>query len=801
MTPTLTPTDLLSGIRIVEIGHSDTIHVAGMLLADQGAEVLRIDADRSATSGTAFYKITNRAKQSFLFDADSSEHIAALHQLLGRADVLLEDLDWELELLYHLPAGSLSSTIRCTVVPSDDPGFSGHWTEETVSALAGLYEDGLSVGVPPRFYDLPIATTLGALYTVNAIARELVGRQRFGTIDTVRIPLDHICIFAQSLTIMMRSKPPTRWEPFRLVASPFMGIWKTEGNGYIYFHVGMPRHLRSFLFFLEKTGYGKEKTAIKKYLHPQTRRDPMTAQSVREAMGISRTLQQLFLQKSADEWEKLLGNAGFCCTKIRTFEEWRIHPQVTQTNQILSCPCRDGTDLQVPGPLFDSYRLPSVTVAAERSSVLTADQCLKAWTERPTAPSRSTQSKNRLPLEGIRVLDLGRVIAGPYTGRLLAEAGAEVLHLSLRDNHLQWEEPFGIIYNSGKKSVAVDFTRPEGKEAFNKIITGFKPDIIIHNFMDEAAKKIGCDYATCRKLNKKIICIDFRGYARGGPWSDHPGFEQNIQAASGILSTFCGTTVPRMLPVPMNDLCAGLIGSFGALLTLLNREQKKRGDRITTSIASSSILVHLYFLNKEGVAERRKRINRFYRASDGWLFLSADHVKLQHLKSIPLFQQSNLQDEAFDESLLALIFRKRPVRWWIAKIRSIGAQADIIILPRRTLSTVLKKELSRNDSLFSYRFHEGFGSVVCSRSALTTLKGKVKELVTAPYPGGNNKELLQKFGVDPVLHTVAIPTVNKHLSPLRQQIRRIVWILRQCKWLAVIAYRNRGLLARGTTHT
>jgi crotonobetainyl-CoA:carnitine CoA-transferase CaiB-like acyl-CoA transferase len=399
----------------------------------------------------------------------------------------------------------------------------------------------------------------------------------------------------------------------------------------------------------------------------------------------------------------------------------------------------------------------------------------------------------RPPLEGVRVLDLGRVIAGPYTGRLFAEAGAEVLHLSLRKNHLDWEEPFGIIYNRGKKSVMIDFTRPEGKEAFQKLITWFKPDIVIHNFMDEAAKKTGCDYESCRKLNEKIICIEFKGYTRGSPWADHPGFEYNIQAASGILLTFCGPTVPRILPVPLNDLCAGLIGSFGALMALLNRDRVNRGDRITAYISTPSILVHLPFLSKEGAAERSRKFNRYFRASDTWFLLCADRGNLKRLAGLPAFSHGNLQGDAIDENQLVKVFRKKPVQWWIDKIRSVGADADITITPRQSLSAVLKKELSRKDSLFSYRFHEGFGFVVCSGSPLATPHGQVEELTTTPYPGSHNLQVLREAGIDPAPHAVTIPTVETNLSPIRQRIKRIAWMLKQAKWLAVIAYRNRGL--------
>jgi crotonobetainyl-CoA:carnitine CoA-transferase CaiB-like acyl-CoA transferase len=790
MTATITPSGLLAGIRILEIGQSDTIHIAGMLLADHGAEIIRVDAGRTGTNDTAFHRITDRSKQSFLFDPGSREHAASIKKLAGGADILLEDADSRLEPIFHLSTTDVAGLIRCTVVPTDEPDITGAWTEETVSAQVGLYQDGLSIGAPPRFYDLPITATLGALYTINAVVRMLIGRQRFDAVDAVRVPLDRISSFAQSLTIMIRSNPPTSWEPFRWVASPFWCTWRTAGGGCVYFHIGMPRHLRSFLFFLEKIGYKNEKARIKKYLHAETKRDPVQMQSVGQALSITRVLQKLFLEKTADEWEEILGNAGFCCTKIRSFHEWCCHPQITKTNQILTCLDADGTMLRVPGPLFDSPYLPATTGGPNRSGALTPEACRTAWPRRGEAPAGVA---TRPPLEGIRVLDIGRVIAGPFAGRLLAEAGADVLHVSLRHNHLGWEEPFNIIYNQGKKSVAVDFTRPEGRAGFQKLVAWYKPDVIIHNFMDDAAKKIGCDYETCRKSNEKVICLDFKGYARGGPWADHPGFEQNVQAASGILGTFCGTSTPRILPVPMNDLGAGLIGSFAVLLALLNRDTVQRGDHLTAYIATPSILVHLHYISDAAARERKKKFYHYFKASDGWFLLSAARDDLGQLTKIPQVARYAISGGGADTDCLSRAFRREKIGWWISEIKAIGAQETIVITPHRSLSAVLKKELRRRNPLFSYRFHEGFGNVVCTRPPLAPVQGNGAELSPAPYPGLHNEQVLRKAGIDPAPHLVPIPSIDTRISPMRERLKRIGWFLKQAKWLAVIAYRNRGM--------
>ncbi len=786
--PNLTTTGLLNTVTVLEIGSSDILHVAGMLLADQGATVIRIEYSDVPDSSPAYHSVTDRSKQVFTLSGNDPEATTTLHTLLTGASIIIDDLDSKLASTLGVTPNLLAAKNRCILQPSLRPDRPEYWNDTTVAAMAGIYEDGLSIGAPPRYNGVEITATIGALYTVNAAAELLLGSQRFGTVDTIRIPLDRILLFAQQLTIIIRSKPPVSWEPFRMIASPFMGTWKAAGESFIYLHVGMPRHLRSFLFFLDKIGYGAEKAAIRKALHPDTRRDPMTLNNVREGKVITGIFQKLFLQKPADEWEELLGNAGFCCTKIRSFDEWCRHPQVTLTHQILGSTNSDGSPLPLPGALFSSLRHPDATVApppAERNYSATG----KNRDSVPDVPPSIGQNTS-LPLQGIRVLDLGRVIAGPYCGRLLAEAGAEVLHVSLRNNHLNWEEPFGIIYNTGKTSVTLDFNNPEGKEAFRKLFAWFNPDVVVHNFMDDAARKIGCDYAGCKALKDDVIVVDFAGYSRGGPWENFPGFEQNVQAASGILATFSSGSAPRILPVPVNDLSAGLIGAFGVLLSLLHRTTSGEGNRITSYINFPSILVHLHSLSRRIKEERAATINRYFKASDGYFLLSASRSSLDKFFTVPEIAALTGNPTTINENDLEGVFKKRRVSWWSHQVEAFGLKNELHIVPRRSLSQLLKKELSADDSLFTSAYHEGLGQVVYSQPPLFSEKSQLRTISPAPYPGSGTTVTLEKIGIDPKRHTPAIPHVADKPVSLPA---RIWWIIRQLKWLSVVAYRNRFL--------
>jgi crotonobetainyl-CoA:carnitine CoA-transferase CaiB-like acyl-CoA transferase len=780
--PKLTTTGLLNTVTVLEIGSSDTLHVAGMLLADQGATVIRIERAKYTSPTPEYHRITDRSKRVVRYDPDATGDQTALRKLIAGADVLIDDLDEKLAPWVHPDSELLDSVNRCTIVPSLRKDRPEQWNDTTAAAMAGVYEDGLSIGAPPRYNGVEIASTLGALYTINAVARLLLGYRRSGTIDTVRIPLDRILLFGQSLTIMIRSKPPVCWEPFRMIASPFMCAWEAAKGTFVYVHVGMPRHLRSFLFFLDKIGFSSEKQRIKKALHPATRRDPMTLQSVREGKEITAVFQQLFLKKTADEWEELLSNAGFCCTKIRSFDEWLHHPQVRQPRQVIESTTTDGTSLTLPGALFVSARHPDAAIAPP---ITNPDQAAGLVRQQETPP---VQTDNSLPLKGLRVMDLGRVIAGPFCGRLLAEAGAEVLQVSLRNNHLNWEEPFGIIYNAGKSSVTLDYNNPEGKEAFRKLFEWFKPDVVVHNFMDDAAKKIGCDYNSCKALKDDVIVVDFTAYTRGGPWENFTGMEQNVQAASGIIATFAGSSAPRILPIPPNDLSAGLIGSFGALLSLLDREKSGKGNRITSYICFPSILMHMHSLNQKTVDERKGTLNRYFKTSDGYILLSARHDRLAQLA--PILGNP----PAINEKILGQQFKKHPTAWWIEHIGNVDNDGSIVVIARKSLSRLLKSELSGTEALFSSSFHEGFGRVVYSQPPLSSRHSQMSTISPAPYPGSSTAAILNKLGIDPKRHAPVIPPAADKPVSLKA---RIWWIFRQAKWLSVILYRNRFMKGFG----
>ncbi|MBS0519764.1 MAG: CoA transferase [Proteobacteria bacterium] len=153
----------------------------------------------------------------------------------------------------------------------------------------------------------------------------------------------------------------------------------------------------------------------------------------------------------------------------------------------------------------------------------------------------------RPPLSGIRVVDFSRVIAGPLCTQMLADMGAEVLKIENPDGGddtrkgagpraggPKGESHFFMTYNRGKKSIALDFTKPEGQAIVRKLLE--KADVLVENFRPGVLKKYGLDYVSLHEKYPKLIYLSISAYGQTGPLSDRPGYDPVLQAESGMMS-------------------------------------------------------------------------------------------------------------------------------------------------------------------------------------------------------------------------------------------------------------------------
>lgn len=200
------------------------------------------------------------------------------------------------------------------------------------------------------------------------------------------------------------------------------------------------------------------------------------------------------------------------------------------------------------------------------------------------------------PLAGTRVIDVTTTFLGPYCTYLLAQMGAEVIKIespagditrSLRSSSdARVERSF--VLNRGKKSMAVDLKRDEGRDALGRLVG--TADVFVHNMRNSAASRLGLDYETIRDINRAIVYCGATGYGRGGPYEDYPAYDDIIQAASGLAWLQGSETgVPRFMNTIIADKTGGLTALYGILAALVHRERTGEGQRVDVGMFETMV--------------------------------------------------------------------------------------------------------------------------------------------------------------------------------------------------------------------
>lgn len=207
------------------------------------------------------------------------------------------------------------------------------------------------------------------------------------------------------------------------------------------------------------------------------------------------------------------------------------------------------------------------------------------------------------PLSHIRVLDLSRVLAGPFAGQILADLGADVIKVEAPqgDDTRRWGPPFvgnadgsrgsAAYYhacNRGKRSLVADFRTPEGRALVRSLAAD--ADVFIENFKVGALARHGLDYASLHALNPRLVYCSVTGFGQDGPYAARAGYDAMIQAMGGIMSlTGEADGPPQKIGVAFADLFAGLHGVVAIQAALLQRAQTGRGQRIDIALLDSMV--------------------------------------------------------------------------------------------------------------------------------------------------------------------------------------------------------------------
>ena len=251
-------------------------------------------------------------------------------------------------------------------------------------------------------------------------------------------------------------------------------------------------------------------------------------------------------------------------------------------------------------------------------------------------------------LDGIRVLDFGRYIAGPFCGMLLGDMGAEVIRIDKlagsEDRYLvpvadSGEGPLFLALNRNKKSLTLNPMKPQGQKIIKELVK--TADIVIANLPQPTLEAMGIDYDSLKSIKPDIILTTVTAYGNGGPYSERVGFDGVAQALAG--ATYMGGRPgdPMKSFVPFADFGTATMAAFGTLSALIERNKSGKGQLVEAALTRTVMAFNIALLAEEAIKaiDRPSYGNRGYSAGPSDIFKTTDGAVMVQVVGQPLFER------------------------------------------------------------------------------------------------------------------------------------------------------------------
>jgi crotonobetainyl-CoA:carnitine CoA-transferase CaiB-like acyl-CoA transferase len=758
-------TGALHGVQVVEFGHYIPGPLLGMLLADQGASVTKVEPPRGDPARRhAAFAIWNRGKRSVVLDLKTSEAREQAAELARRADIVIENfrpgtadrlgIGWE-----RLSAAN-PRLVYCSL-----PGFGPHSRYRQVPGWEPVVAAATGVHVPvagrsePLFTPLPLASTLAAILGAIAVSAALYARHRSGYGQRVEVPL-HSAMFAVMGRDVVRFLDSELVDPRYLAKVPMSEQYACADGRYLQLHGTFERFVRAFL-----TVAGRPE-----WIEPAVDFLNQPGDGATADLWLQR-FRDILRQRTAQEWEDQINAAGGAAGICRTVDEWLDHPHARLSGMVVEVDDAQHGRMKQPGL---AVRLRGTPGAVQGGAPLLGEHSESVlaglgWrlghsAQKPSPeplPTQPTQEALAGAFAGIRVLDLCIILAGPMCGRTMAEFGADVIKID------DPNRPYSLFpstdVNRGKRSILLDLKTDEGRAVFWRLVD--TADVVIENFRAGKLAELGLGFEHIRRRRPEIIHASLNTYGFDGPWAPRAGWEQLAQAVTGLEIRRGGRdAAPRLLPYPVDDYATGLLATYGIALALRQRQRTGQGQSLDVGLAFAACLFQSpYFLDYPGFLRRdpeglgllgASATSRLYQAQDGWLFVHCpDGEAWNRLVGLHEFAHLDVDarfgtpqarasaDAALGEQLAAVL-GQRPGRYWIDLLASVGVTA----IENQHLADFRDREEVRLAGLIVTRHHPGIGLVEHTGPSATLSRTPLRLGRPAPVLGADTDEILAELG-------------------------------------------------------
>jgi crotonobetainyl-CoA:carnitine CoA-transferase CaiB-like acyl-CoA transferase len=720
MTETAAGAGVLSGIKVVDFGHFVAGPLIAVMLADQGAEVVHVDRPGAELAEADAF--LNRGKRRITLDLKDPADAAIAARLAAGADVVIENfrpgvMD-RLGLGWARLAAAAPQLIYCSIpgFGRDDPRAQVPGWEGVVAAATA--NCSIRVGQEPPGWDtsrptysaVPLASNFAAFLGATAIVAALTFRHRTGRGQLIEIPLYHAMFeLIGKAGAFVKADGLPRPKPHSGNGS---GTYECADGRYVRLDPigGSARFLRWLLDVA-----GAESWAV----------DGLT-DGIRLARNkdleeeLKERLRGMFRTRTAQEWGELAGDAGVPLAFIRTCREWIQTPHARVAGHVVS----------VADPVFGQTWMAGLPVHTPAAS---------GWTPRPrhrpdadhdaivaeaaapadTAAAASPAEEITRAFEGLRVLDLTEILAGPTSGRILGEYGADVVKINGPNSSVS---AHGMV-NRGKRSILLNVEAERGQGVFWELAA--RSDVIVQNYPEGTADRYGIGYRHVSARFPDMVFVSVTCYGETGLWGARRGWEVQGQAVTGMMERAGGDHhVPEVLgPYNVVDFGSGVMTAFAASLGIFHRTRTGAGGHVMASLAQTATYHQAIFMldyaGRQRTAEPRGPealgsgpFQRYYQVRDGWIFLGMKPSQWPSLQSVPWLADAASRpapaDPAAAEAALAAAFAEQSAAEAVQALQKAGVGAHEVL----TTEQVMTREPARKLGLSLIQESDDFGPVV-----------------------------------------------------------------------------------------
>ena len=730
---------------MVDFGQQIAGPAVAMVLADLGATVVHIDPPTGPQWQHQANAILNRNKSCLSVDLKTPEGLDQAMALIAHADVVIESFRPGVMQRLGIDFTQLRET-RPELVTLSVPGFASNdqlrseWkaTEAVVAATAGAFTDmgfnRVLMGLNPCFSPLPLASSYTITMASSAVVLALLAREKSGCGDHIEVPVIAAMMEGLSYNSYQVADLPERYKTMRELEierrqannidfdlsytdlqeylDPFYRTYQCADGRM--FYIVCPSHRNHARRCLEVLGLYEEVMAegmpeVTDLHLPVTEWEGESSLGVyplpkRWADIISAKIKLVMLTRTSSEWGKIFGEGQIPGAPHRTTKEWVNSKHCNDAGLIVEVNDPEYGLMKQPGPVSWLEESASRLLAPSARKFVSFNQALAELTSMSVAPlpAPDQQQQNKGWLDGLRVLDLTNVIAGPHSTAFLGRFGAEIIKV---EPVVPMYDPligtlFAFQADMGKSSALIDINTVEGREAFNRLVRSV--DMVVINAPERQMKPLGLDHDALQAVNPGVLfCrLDCLGGPVPAQKTNYIGYDDIIQANSGIMSRFGGAQTPEEhAHLGTLDVNCGFAGGLAMALALYHKAKTGEVSRARTSLSAVTNLAQLPFcFDYAGLEDFNEpsgrhamgnhELSHFYQTADDWIFLDAEQADLPALENIQGLQ--GITTTADIGVFLNVAFQQASSSVWIERLLA----ADVAAAQPISIET-LREQYSR----------------------------------------------------------------------------------------------------------